>query len=529
MKSILTTILAIVLVLSIQAKEYNVLDFGAKGDSSTINTKAIQAAIDACSETKGKLVFPSGNYISGTVFIKSNVNIELQEGAVLYGSINLDDYPDIKHGMYVYKYAHHAFIYAYDAHNISITGKGRIDGRGAHPQFSLMRESDAHMHRPYMMQFIKCENVRIEGIELYNPSFWLQQYLECENVFILGLKVNSHSAPNNDGLDIDDCNNVVVSDCIIYCEDDALCFKSTSPMGCDNISITNCILQTNANAIKFGTDGHSAFRNINISNIVINEPRKDVEAYFNTYQGICGIAFEAVDGTILENINISNVTIKNTDTPFYIKQGDRLRKSSPDEATKKVGVCRNITLTNIIATGVSPYASSISGIPGHPVENIIFDNIIIKTKGYAGYNPDDLLDVPEKSKNYPSPEIYGVFPAHSFYVRHAKNITFKNMQIFTDGADSRHTFVLDDVHGFRISEVDFHSKGNPDAIRLINSSNGMITLNQLFEETGSLVKIQGEESSNIMITGNNARKAENILLKGKEVKPDEINLTNNWE
>ncbi len=523
--------IATITVCQAGAKTYNILDFGVKGDSATINTEGIQEAIDVCSKTKGTIVFPAGNYISGTIFIKSNVHIELCEGSVLYGSVNLEDYPLIDHKIptIVDEWADHAFIYANGAENFSISGKGRIDGRGGHPIFNLMRESPKHMHRPYMIQFVNCNNIRMEGLELYNPSFWLHHYLNCDNLFINRLKIHSHSAANNDGLDIDDCRNVVVSNCIIYCEDDALCFKSSTPYGTDNVTITNCIVRTNCNAIKFGTDGHSAFRDINISNIVINEPGEAKETYFGTTHGICGIAIEAVDGTILENINFSNISIRNTDTPFYIKLGDRLRKSDPSEPDKKVGICRNITFSNITVSGVSKYASSITGMPGYYVENVIFNNLIYETKGFTGYNPDEMLDVPEKSNNYPSPEIYGVFPSYGFYVRHAKNIVFKNVQMITKCDDSRHAFVFDDVHGFRVSEVDFHSTGNPAAIRIINSTSGMITLNSLHKEIEALVMVEGEASKGIMISGNNVRSAKTTVQKSETVDMDEIKLFNNWE
>lgn len=525
------TVILLLFTLSVNAKTYIVTDYSVVGDSITVNTTAIQKVIDACSKTKGKIVFPSGNYVTGTLFLKSNVHIELEEGAVIYGSTNLDDYPFIEHDIntIVHQWADHALIYANRQENFSMTGKGRIDGSRAHPTFNLMRESPQHMHRPYMIQFVKCSNVRMDGIELYNPAFWLHHYLACDHLFLNGLKIHSHAAANNDGMDIDDCKNVVVSNCILYCEDDALCFKSSTPYGTDNVTITNCVVRTNCNAIKFGTDGHSAFRDITISNIVINEPGEAKETFFGTKHGICGIAIEAVDGTILENLNFSNISIKNTDTPFYIKLGDRLRKSDPSEPDKKVGVCRNITFSNITVSGVSKFASNITGMPGYYVENVIFNNIIYKTKGFTGYNPDEMLDVPEKSKNYPSPEIYGVFPAHSFYIRHAKNITFKNMQMFSDGEDSRHTFVFDDVHGFRVSEIDFHSEGNPSAIRVINSTDGMITLNSLHQKTGALVDVEGKDSKNLMVTGNNTRKAARTADIASEVTKKEVHLSNNWE
>lgn len=530
MKKLLAIILAGA-ALQLCGKTFNILEFGAVGDGKTINTSAIQKAIDTCSKAKGKIVFPSGEYVTGTIFMKSDVHIELEEGAILYGSTNLEDYPfiDIQFPTHAKRYAHHALIFAEGIENFGFSGRGRVDGNGGHPSFNLLRESDENMHRPYMVQFINCKNVRMEGIEMWNPALWLHHYLRCENVFLRGLNVNSHAAANNDGMDIDDCKNVVVSDCIFFTEDDTLCFKSTTEYGTENVTVTNCVIKTNCNAIKFGTDSQSGFKRVSISNVVINEPGNTKETYFGTVHGICGIAIEAVDGGDIEHLNFSNISIHNVDTPFYIKIGDRHRKPTPESPDPDVAHCKDITFSNITAKGFSEFSSSIMGIPGKPVENVVFNNIILTSNGFTGYNPDEMLDVPEKSKNYPSPEIYGVFPTYGFYVRHAKNITFKNVQIRTEGNDSRHAFLFDDVDGFRVSEVDFLSRGNPSAIRIDNSTDGMITLNQLHEATDSLVEIHGETSNGIMLLGNKVVEQGNLVEVSAEVGEKAVFEASNWE
>ncbi len=510
---------------------YNVLDYGIVGDNKTVNTKAIQALIDKCSETKGTIVFPAGDYVTGTIFIKSNVHINLMAGATLFGSTDLADYPFIDHKFptNVGEYAHHALVYANSAENFSIFGGGQINGNGKHPKLDVLRESDKHMLRPYMIQFVNCKNIRMQGIELFSPSFWLQHYLACTDVFIDGIYIQSHGAANNDGLDIDDCKNMVVSNCIFDCEDDVLCFKSTTPVGTDNVTITNCVIKTNCNAIKFGTDSHTAFTNINISNITINEPAQEGrETFFGTKHGICGIAIEAVDGTLIDNMNFSNIVINNTDTPFYIKIGDRLRKSYPEQEDKVVRDCKNMTFSNITVRGISKYASSIMGIPTYNIENIFFDNIVYETQGFTGFNPDNMLNVPENSKMYPSPEIYGVFPAHTFYVRHANNVSFKNMKVITNGEDSRHAFVFDDVRGIRVGDVDFKGDKAITPIRLINSTDAFITGNIVEYAADNLVQVEGKSTKGIMVSGNNARNLNGVVKTADEVKGSEIFQFNNW-
>lgn len=291
-------------------------DFGAKGDGQSIDTKAIQSAIDQCSkEGGGKVYLHNGCFVSGTIYLKSNVTLEIENGAILKASNNLDDfpitpskYPSYTGGMVTNK----MLVYAEDAKNISICGRGLIDGNGdcwkdgpyGSPSFSV---------RPRIIHFRACENIRVCDVTLYNSASWVQSYQSCQNVVIDGITVDSRPnkdierprfedarGRNCDGLDLVDCQKVCISNCNINSGDDAICLKSFSPdEACQDITITNCIVSSNASGIKIGTETSGAFRDITVQNCVVYDTRGDA------------LAIMTSDGARIERINMSDITVRN--------------------------------------------------------------------------------------------------------------------------------------------------------------------------------------------------------------------------
>jgi hypothetical protein len=262
-------------------KVFNILNYKAKGDGVTINTRSIQAAIDACSKSGGGTVlFPAGRYVSGTIYLKSHVTLYLEAGAVLEGSKNLKDYPVTisKVRSYTDNYTDKSLIYAEDLESISITGKGMIDGNGAWFKVENMENSEElrkkddfafYKYRPYLIRIINCKNILVRDITLLNSPMWVQHYLLCEDVNIDGIKVNSRVNHNNDGIDIDGCQRVRISNCDIISGDDAVVLKSTLAQPCKNVTITNCTLSSNCNAFKMGTETNGGFENVVVSNCTI--------------------------------------------------------------------------------------------------------------------------------------------------------------------------------------------------------------------------------------------------------------------
>ena len=225
-------------------EEINIMTLGAKPDGISDNTSIIQSAIDQCYLAGGgRVIVPAGNFITGSLALKHHVELHLESGAVMMGSINPGDYPknDI------------ALIFARGQKKISVTGQGTINGRG---DSKVWQRGDNAEGRPRIIYFIDCQDVLVEGITLTNSAFWVSDYRGCNYVTIHKVKIYSYGNHNNDGIDIDS-RNVVVSDCIVETDDDALCFKShTHDRPCENVTVTNCVLASNCNAIKFGTASH---------------------------------------------------------------------------------------------------------------------------------------------------------------------------------------------------------------------------------------------------------------------------------
>ena len=295
---------------------YDVRAFGAVGDGAALDTQAIQKAIDACAEAGGgKVYLQGGTFLSGTIRLKSNVTLYVEAGATLLGSTNIADYPDITPRIvYLYRARFTKYlIYAEQAENIAIAGRGSIDGQGRH--FPAQPGDDKG--RPYILRFSECKNVRVENVTFRDSARWLSHYLACENVTINGISIHSKIRENRDGIDIDSCRNVRISDCSIDTGDDAIVLKATTDRPCQQVLITNCVLSSLASALKLGTESNGGFEDVAITNCTIHDT------------GYSGIAVEMVDGGILDRVTISNITMKNVKVPIFVRLGDRAR-SIPD-------------------------------------------------------------------------------------------------------------------------------------------------------------------------------------------------------
>lgn len=452
------------LPLIIAAKDYNASLFGIKSNGTTLNTTSIQKGIDFISENGGgRLVFYVGRYLTGTIHLKSNVTIQLEEGAILVGSPNPLDYER--------KTNWTALIFAHDQVNIGISGKGVIDGQGFTVATSLVDlihkgvvkdplkyDRPNETIRPQNIYFRGCRNVTIRGITLRDPGSWNQQYDQCRNVVIDGITVDSKSYWNNDGVDIVDCDSVSVTNSYFDAADDGICLKSHSPdFSCQNVYIHNNTVRTSASGIKFGTASYGGFRNIRIiSNLV-----------FDTYRS--AITFAAVDGGIVEDIIVDSLRSINTGNVIFLRIGER-------RAGKK-GKMKNISISNVYAEvpaakadagynyegpvedlprNVSP--SSIVGMPDALIENVTLRNIEIHHPGggnpnFARVGLDELDKVPEMAAAYPEFSMFRELPAWGFYVRHARGIKFENVKLVCDKKDYRTAIVLDDVKEADLSSL----------------------------------------------------------------------------
>jgi polygalacturonase len=429
------------------AEDINILTAGAKPNGETLNTKIIQSSIDIISENGGGIVIvPPGQFLTGSLVLKSGVTLEVRKGATLLGSKNLEDYLNIQPDLIALRTGQPTkqLIYAEGQTDIAITGQGTINGQGA--AFSWEMEGDEPgITRPHLIQLISCKNVKIEDVHMLNSGGWMQHYLGCENLQIKGITVYNHCNKNNDGIDIDGCQDVIINECIVDSDDDGLCLKSTSPKWCKNVVVTNCVVKSHCNALKMGTETTGGFQNIIFSNCTVS-PSVDPDPIYGTLHGQSAISVEMVDGGILDQVNINNIVVSETDCPIFVRLGNRARKYTPSAPQPGIGTLRNVTISNVTATTSSKTASNITGIPGAMAENISLSNITI-TNLSEGTEEEAKIEVPEKDKGYPTAGMFGnTLPASGFFIRHVRNITMDNVQLFVKGNNVRPAFILHDVH-----------------------------------------------------------------------------------
>ncbi|MDE5997875.1 MAG: glycoside hydrolase [Muribaculaceae bacterium] len=430
--------------LAMFARSLDITEFGAVADTTYLSTSAIQQAIDECSKSGGgRVVVPTGDFKTGSLQLKSNVHLYLEEGATLYGSTSIEDYIpftsnyiSLRTGIPTIQ-----LIYADSVENVSITGFGTIDGRGkAFPKLSW---NDEGITRPHLLRIIRGKDVTIKGITLKNSGCWMQHYLACDRLRIDGITVFNRNNYNNDALDLDGCHDVTVSNMIADSDDDAITLKSTSPRLCEDIVISNCVVSSHCNAIKLGTETNGGFRNIIIRGIAV-KPSADQSSQFFGYPGGIGhsaISLEIVDGGIMRNVDISDITIRGTESPIFIRLADRARPYSQDNPVKGIGSISGVVLHDILIDEAGPTGSSITGLTGHPVTDIQLHNIRIR---HAGGQPLTPAPDDEKIKDYPESTMWGILPAQGFWLNHAKDILFRNVTLESTSPDARPNYIIND-------------------------------------------------------------------------------------
>jgi glycosyl hydrolase family 28 len=480
LKKYLLIIFVCLLSVPVLAKDYKASLFGINSDGVTLNTTSIQFAIDYIHENGGgRLVFYVGRYVTGSIYLKSNVTIQLEEGAVLVGSLNPFDYD---------KKIFTSLIFAYDQKNIGITGKGIIDGRGNEVaknvvdiiEKGLLKDSykngrASEGNRPMIINFRNCTDIVIRRITLRNSASWNETYDQCKNLLVDSVTVDNTYYWNEDGVDIVDCENVKVSNCYIDAADDGICLKSHDATKiCKNILIINNKIRTSANGIKFGTASKGGFEKVRIINNIV----------FDTYRS--AIALEAVDGGYIDDIEIDSLQSINTGNIIFLRTGERVEgKKSRLENVKISNVTGDVPATKPDAgygyegpeedqpRNVSP-AIIIVGLPDAVISNISLQNISFTHAGggkqeFAILSLDKLNTIPELPAQYPEFSMFKELPAWAIFIKHAANIKFSALTMVCLRKDFRVPIVLDDVSKATFSGVKITQQGKKKDIYQNNS------------------------------------------------------------
>ncbi len=454
---------------------FDVRKFGAAGDGKTLDTIAINRTIQAAADAGGGTAyFPAGTYASYSIHLRSDVCLYLDQGAtILAADTPLDGLaqggydaaepqgPWELYQDYGHNHWHNSLMWGENIHDVSIFGPGRIWGKGLSRGIGNDKDLPDTKKTGVGNKAIalkNCHNVILRDFSILQGGWFGILATGVDNLTIDNLKIDT----NRDGMDIDCCRNVRISNCTVNSPwDDGICPKSSFALGyaraTENLTISNCFVTGDyelgsvlngtwkrrqpeirahgTGRIKCGTESNGRFRNITISNCVFERCR--------------GFALETVDGALCEDITFTGITMRNVgNSPLFLRLGERMR--GPKDA--KVGTLKRIILSNITSSGAAPLPSILSGVPGHYIEDIKISDVYLQQVG--GGSAELAARVPpEKENAYPEPSMFGDLPATGFFCRHVRNLEISNVEIATETPDPRPAFWLQDVDGadfFRI-------------------------------------------------------------------------------
>jgi len=407
-------------------------------DGITSNTKVLQQLIDCMRLSGGGLFFPPGRYLTGGLSLCSNLHLDIGAGAVLLGSPDLTDYSHLAPSPAAFPEGYEgvrALISAVDSENITISGEGAIDGQGA----LFEKYPEVRGGRPRNLWFARCNRVRIQGLHLRNSGFWMQHYINCTDLKLVGLDVWNHAGPNNDGLDIDSCRDVLIENCRIDSSDDAICLKTGNEAPTENVIVSNCFTRTHCNHFKIGSETRGHFKNILVDGLIMT-PSYHLESHPTTvgadWRGACGIALSAVDGGGLENITVQNISMDHVRVPFFVHLGDRGRNADFTFHDGGPGIANRICLKNINARQASGQASYICGLYDAPVCEVLIEDCTIEIEDAVSEGPT-LFEIPEIRGARPSMETFGRLPAGCLFIRHVDGLSIRDLTIRQPKSDLR--------------------------------------------------------------------------------------------
>jgi len=470
---------------------YDVRAFGALGDGKTPDTPAINRAIEAAAVAGGTVYFPAGNYLCYSIHLKSKVALYMEQGATIVAADPAADPAQSYDGAesnkswenyqdYGHNHWHNSLIWAEGLSDMAILGPGLIWGKGLSRGWPAGRDSGPIAENPGVankaIALKNCRNVLLRDFSILHGGHFGILATGVDNLTIDNLKIDT----NRDGMDIDCCRNVRVSNCSVNSPwDDGICLKSSFALGyaraTEIVTISNCFLAGSyqegamldgtwkkfpaeekvprTGRIKFGTESNGGFKNITVSNCV--------------FDGCRGLTIESVDGAVIEDVACTNVTMRNVyEAPIFVRLAARMR--GPEGVA--VGTIRRLILSGITclqAEGSPKIACILAGIPGHSIDDVKISEVIMVSRG-GGSKSDGELQIAEQEKQYPEPNMFGTTPAYGFFIRHVQGLEMQSVKIECPSADERPVFTLEDVQGAEFGRIKVPVREGVPTFRLSN-------------------------------------------------------------
>ncbi|UCC97560.1 MAG: glycoside hydrolase family 28 protein [Phycisphaerales bacterium] len=463
---------------------FDVTDHGAVGDGKARCTEAIQKAIDACHAAGGGMVYlPAGRYLSGALFLKSNVTLHISEGATLLASTGFDDFPPFKPGWRIQSddTQRSSLITGVDIENIAVTGRGTLNGQGK-PWWDALREDKNSKDgqpkiltygRPRVINFYRCRDILIEGVTIVDSPSWTVHPVGCENLVVNGISIiNPESGPNTDGVNPESCRNVQIANCFIDTGDDCITLKSgedeegrLKARPTENVTITNCVMYKGHGAVVIGSEMSGGIRNVTASNIVCVGTDRAVR-----------IKSTRGRGGVVENIRFANFVVDNVKEPIYIT--NFYTKTKPEPVSERTPIFRDIAISHFTIKN-SPCTAKILGLPEMPIQRLRITDLTASTR--VGFSCDsvaglELRDVHVDADRGPA-----------FEIKNCKDVELRAVKT-TDP---------------RVDEP---------VVRLENVQDAFIQGCRAYSGTGSFLELKGKMTRGIALAGNELSAAKNPFL-----------------
>jgi polygalacturonase len=515
------------------ARIYDVRAFGAKGDGTTLDTAAVQAAIDACHQERGGTVLiPAGDFVIGTIELRSNVTIHLVAQGKLLGSPKMEDYragTGVPSGN-----GNIVMIYAANAENVTIEGHGTIDGNGAKFYTGKgdntgpgQNSADGYFGRPHLIIWYKVKNLVVRDVFLTASAYHCMRTLQCERVYFDSLRIYNRVNKNNDGFHLQSTQHAHIVNCDVKCQDDACALFGS----CKFITVTNCTFSTRWAIFRFG--GGEA-ENITVSNCVIYE----------TYG--CVIKMAGRSGSRYENMSFSNLIMKDVTGPITVGLNSARRSGSSNapvdpNAPRPKGIIRNISFNNIRATVVGtirqhadlPFPSNahpgevracitVNGVGDDIIENVSFNDVYVTYEGGGTAEEAAVRNVPQVAGEYFQ---IGTPPAYGIFARNVRGLTVNNVRLAVQNPDLRPAVVFDHVTDATVSGLS--AQGNDKAeslLRFIETQDTLITSPRVTAAAPVFLQVEGAASGGITVEGGDISKAPKALSFAGGAKESSVKL-----